>query len=449
MALAFGWSAVPIQTPSILRPLVAAVALVLATGSVRAERARSTAPSTRPVPRGSAATPARGPRLRLADHAVVREPAPIARTPRIVGLPSGARFEGGDLLPLPAPRPKTARPATPLARGVVLRTVEDARRANIQAGSAAPIYFLGHGFRTSADVAQHLADELGAIVVAGELSDPRYFHADTALGVFPDGVTLYRGGFKDATRELLEYLYPDRVHEVSEAEARKMATNGRIVRLGATSHGGRRIERYGYFYTEGAFRPGFFEELRARYPRSTLTVRPVHERGVTFEVHELRYQLDGVEKRITYVPMPTTQAVLGAGSSSCLTLLKPDGKTVVMVPPTHFDLSAGLNPAEDQALLASGGVDRKLAMIEYGHQKARFERFGVAVEELAPTAGLSEQIYTRDTGYFFRTDAGGRGWDSVFAPATKTTPAFMPGTLNHAVRLGEVAAMRRGLALER
>src|SRR5687768_11957411 len=77
----------------------------------------------------------------------LRPARPFARS-RILELPRSLTFEGGDLLPLPQPRLDAARPATRLARGVVIGSVADARRHNIQRGSSAPIFFLGHGFRT-------------------------------------------------------------------------------------------------------------------------------------------------------------------------------------------------------------------------------------------------------------------------------------------------------------
>lgn len=363
----------------------------------------------------------------------------------VLRLPRGMQFEGGDLLPLPRPRPDVTRSATPLEHGVVLRTVEDARRYNIQAGTEAPIYFLGHGFRTSEGAAQKMADQLGAIVVAGKLTDPRFFHADTALGILPDGVTLYRGGFSAETNKLLHYLYPGRVQEVNPVEAEKLATNGRLIRLGQSEQHGRTGQHFAYFYTEGAFAPGFFESLTRKYPGGRLTSREVSAGGTRFVEHELRYRQDGVDKRVTFVPMPTTQAVLGAGSVSCVTLLGPDGKTVIMVPPDHFELSLGHNPAEDEAA-AAGGVDKRLAMKEYRQQKARFERYGVKVDVVAPNADLHEQIYTRDTGYFFNRDASGRAWDPVLG-SSEGAPVFLSGAFNHPARRGEVGAIRQALSL--
>ena len=362
----------------------------------------------------------------------------------VLRLPRGMQFEGGDLLPLPRPRPEVSRAATPLEHGVVLRTVEDARRYNIQAGTEAPIYFLGHGFRTSEGAAQKMADQLGAIVVAGQLTDPRFFHADTALGILPDGVTLYRDGFSAQTNKLLHYLYPGRVQEVNPVEAEKLATNGRLIRLGGSEQHGRAGEHFAYFYTEGAFAPGFFEKLTRKYPGGKITSREVSAGGTRFVEHELRYRQDGVDKRVTFVPMPTTQAVLGAGSVSCVTLLGPDGKTVIMVPPDHFELSLGHNPAEDAN--AANGVDKRLAMKEYVQQKARFERYGVQVEVVAPDANLHEQIYTRDTGYFFNRDASGRAWDPVLG-SSKGAPVFLSGAFNHPARRGEVGAIRQALSL--
>jgi hypothetical protein len=325
----------------------------------------------------------------------------------------------------------------------VVRNIADAKRYNLQSGTSAPIYFLGHGFRSNQAAAEFIAKKLGAIVVVGKLTSERFFHADTALGILPDGVTFYSGAFAAETRSLLHYLYPGKVHEVSSGEADKLATNGRLVRFGPAQRSGPGQERFGYFYTEGAFGPRFFEKLAKRYPGSTLKARKVTARGTTFVEHELRYRVDGVEKKVVFVPMPESQAVLGSGSVSCTTLLTADGKSVVMVPPDNYELSVGHNPAEDAAAMA-GGVNRQLALKEYGLQKARFEHYGIKVHELAPTKGLHEQIYTRDTGYFFRRDRAGRAWDPTFGPAGGKS-VFLEATLRHPARRPESAAIREGL----
>ncbi|WP_283134967.1 dimethylargininase [Rhizohabitans arisaemae] len=70
----------------------------------------------------------------------------------------------------------------------------------------------GTGFRTDITAHKEAQEFLGKPVITLKLSDPRYYHLDTAL--FPlDGrnAAYYPGAFSDGSRRVLETLFPDAI----------------------------------------------------------------------------------------------------------------------------------------------------------------------------------------------------------------------------------------------
>ncbi|MGW4808697.1 dimethylargininase [Kitasatospora sp. NPDC004272] len=68
------------------------------------------------------------------------------------------------------------------------------------------------GFRTTTAAHREAQRVLGLPVVSLELTDPRYYHLDTALAVLDDTrVMYYPDAFAPAARRLLHRLYPDAI----------------------------------------------------------------------------------------------------------------------------------------------------------------------------------------------------------------------------------------------
>ncbi|WP_232374788.1 dimethylargininase [Mycolicibacterium mengxianglii] len=83
----------------------------------------------------------------------------------------------------------------------------------------------GTGFRT--DVAAHaeIAELTGLPVVTLELTDPRFYHLDTALAVLDDTtIAYYPPAFTDASRATLTSLFPAAI-EVNSADAYVLGLN--------------------------------------------------------------------------------------------------------------------------------------------------------------------------------------------------------------------------------
>ncbi|MGV9824333.1 ornithine--oxo-acid transaminase [Gordonia sp. NPDC003429] len=67
----------------------------------------------------------------------------------------------------------------------------------------------GTGFRTHPDTHAEVGAITGLPVITLDLVDPRYYHLDTALGVLDDeNIAYYPAAFSDASRALLEELFP-------------------------------------------------------------------------------------------------------------------------------------------------------------------------------------------------------------------------------------------------
>jgi N-dimethylarginine dimethylaminohydrolase len=99
----------------------------------------------------------------------------------------------------------------------------------------------GTGFRT--DIAAHLeiADLTGMPVITLQLTDPRFYHLDTALAVLDDTtIAYYPPAFTEASRATLTRLFPTAI-EVASADAYVLGLNvvsdGRHVVLPASARG--------------------------------------------------------------------------------------------------------------------------------------------------------------------------------------------------------------------
>ncbi len=119
------------------------------------------------------------------------------------------------------------------------------------------LFWMGHGFRSEISAAAVVERTFAAPTVALELSDPRFYHLDTALCALPcGGVLHYPGAFKPLALEILytEIAPEDRL-VLNEAEALSFAANavavGRAIVLSKCSVRLRRVlEDRGYTAVE-------------------------------------------------------------------------------------------------------------------------------------------------------------------------------------------------------
>lgn len=88
----------------------------------------------------------------------------------------------------------------------------------------------GTGFRTDPEAHAEAQEVLGVPVVSLRLTDPRYYHLDTALTVLDDSpltpsVAYYPAAFSPGSRRVLSRLFPDAVI-ATDADAACLGLNG-------------------------------------------------------------------------------------------------------------------------------------------------------------------------------------------------------------------------------
>lgn len=99
----------------------------------------------------------------------------------------------------------------------------------------------GSGFRSAAAAHAEIAELLGLPVVGLELTDPRFYHLDTALAVLDDStIAYYPAAFTADSRAVLARLFPDAI-VAARADADLLALNavsdGRHVAIPAGATG--------------------------------------------------------------------------------------------------------------------------------------------------------------------------------------------------------------------
>jgi N-dimethylarginine dimethylaminohydrolase len=89
------------------------------------------------------------------------------------------------------------------------------------------LFWMGYGPRSDAAARRVVEDTFGIEVVALELSDPRFYHMDTALCPLPGGEVLYfPGAFTAAGRAAIAERVPqDKRIEIRESEACELSAN--------------------------------------------------------------------------------------------------------------------------------------------------------------------------------------------------------------------------------
>lgn len=98
----------------------------------------------------------------------------------------------------------------------------------------------GHGFRSTLESHREVARVLGREVTSLRLVDPRFYHLDTALTVLgDDDVAYFPGAFDEASRRVLQALFPDALTtgaETAEVLGMNAVSDGRRVVLSPLAH---------------------------------------------------------------------------------------------------------------------------------------------------------------------------------------------------------------------
>jgi len=109
----------------------------------------------------------------------------------------------------------------------------------------------GTGFRTDPQAHSEVQEHFGRPVVELQLTDPRYYHLDTALFALDDNnVAYYPAAFTPGSRAVLERLFPDAITaETADAEVFGLnsVSDGHHVVIEAAATGLiERLHRHGY-----------------------------------------------------------------------------------------------------------------------------------------------------------------------------------------------------------
>jgi arginine dihydrolase len=102
----------------------------------------------------------------------------------------------------------------------------------------------------------------------------------------------------------------------------------------------------------------------------------------------------------------------------------PYPQSVLVVPPTHFDVIDVKNPFMTGR---TGTVDKSIARLQWNELKAAFEKAGARVRELAPLPGCEDMVFCANPAFLGIDDSGRK----ICAPSRMTYPS----------RRAEVAAM--------
>jgi N-dimethylarginine dimethylaminohydrolase len=352
--------------------------------------------------------------------------APIPPAPTLDVVRMHGNFEGGDVVAAPKFTNRVRDRKDP-EQGVVVRSRQDAEKLGLGAHTQKPAYFVGYGYRNDDSVLEELAKKLNVILIGLPLGDPTYFHADTCIASYPDSIAIYAPTLQHDTKQLLNYLYGSRITELDTKQAQSLGANGRLLRDKKDP------SKSYYFYTGSALDAAYFSKV-AKTCGATMQIHKIKlASGDAFVAYRLHY----TQQTLLFVPMPTSQVLLGGGSVSCITQVTPAG--IVMVPPRHFRLSRGQNPMESANI---GKLNPHVAMAEYRLQKGRFEAFGFKVIEARSDERYPEAVYTRDAGHTFIAQNGTAYDPAAFGPPAPGGKAmFVEGQFAHRLRQGEERGM--------
>jgi arginine dihydrolase len=111
------------------------------------------------------------------------------------------------------------------ARGLTIRRAEYRHEGEGDFVLVGDVILAGTGFRTDVDAHQEVARVFGREVVTLELTDPRFYHLDTALFALDDQQIVYfPGAFSEDSQALLQRRYPNAI-VVDEQDAAMFGCN--------------------------------------------------------------------------------------------------------------------------------------------------------------------------------------------------------------------------------
>ena len=336
--------------------------------------------------------------------------APIAHKPH--PLPWGDRPQG-------VPEHRVIKRLTPLCQGD-----PSALYANDQGPFLFVGYGEGHDYRTDKrsleKIAQtgitvigvNLATSLHARLDLKGLASPvkraTFFHLDTIFRPTPWGAICYKPAIPAETLEILQVLYgEDQLLGISSDRALAFGANGRLLK---NSFGEQCL-----FYPEGGLHEEDLKLLAYPQKAELRGILKTDPQGEAYRVHELIK--DGV-CLLRCIPLPTSQALKGGGSVSCLTQLVPheSGLRIWVRPPSpHFGAGKGLNHFAREALKS---YQHDVAKREFLSFKDRLAEAGFTVVTQPPSR-LQDAIYTRDACDTL-LHRNGKGFDPAQTP-------FQPG----------------------
>jgi len=187
--------------------------------------------TSEPVDAGRAAEQWRALRdtFRRLGH-TVRTIDPVAGLPDMVFAANGATVIGGKVLGARFRHPERAAEG-PAYLDWFRRSgyrVAEPRHVNEGEGDiafAGDAIIAGHGFRSDPAVAGELEELFGLPVISVRLTDPRFYHLDTALLVLDRGsAAYYPPAFDDASAAALAGHFPDLI-EAKDADAEVLGLN--------------------------------------------------------------------------------------------------------------------------------------------------------------------------------------------------------------------------------
>ncbi|MGN6609194.1 MAG: dimethylargininase [Jatrophihabitans sp.] len=135
--------------------------------------------------------------------------------------------------------------------GLDVHTAEHVNEGEGDFRLAGDIVLGGHGLRSEAAAVREVADFFDLPVVPLTLTDPRYYHLDTALAVLDDDTVAYLPeAFDPASRGILRDLFPDAITASAQDAAVlgvNMVSDGRTVLMSAEAPDlGARIAERGF-----------------------------------------------------------------------------------------------------------------------------------------------------------------------------------------------------------
>jgi N-dimethylarginine dimethylaminohydrolase len=165
-------------------------------------------------------------RLGHTVHAVAPQPG----LPDMVFAANGACVIGGQVLGARFRYPQRAAEAAAYrdwftARGYFVTPPRAVNEGEGDLVFAGPAVLAGHGFRSDAAAGDELARLCGLPVISLRLTDPRFYHLDTALAVLDEGTAAYYpAAFDDAGRAALKACFGELI-EASDEDAAVLGLN--------------------------------------------------------------------------------------------------------------------------------------------------------------------------------------------------------------------------------